>query len=88
MNSKRKKKMMAATMALASIVSAKSKINAALKADTQIEKKSNIATLNAKKSGKSLAPVFWSLGTIAAAALGGYLIYNFTNKNGKNPKLV
>lgn len=85
MNSKRKKKMMAATMALASIVSAKSKINAALKADTQIEKKSNIATLNAKKSGKSLAPVFWSLGTIAAAALGGYLIYNFTNKNGKNP---
>lgn len=77
--------MMAATMALASIVSAKSKINAALNGDTQIEKKSNIAALNVKKSGKSLAPVFWSLGIIASAALGGYLIYNFTNKNGKNP---
>ena len=85
MNSKRKKKMMAATMALASIVSAKSKINAALNGDIQIGKKSSIAALNVKKSGKSLAPVFWSLGTIAAAALGGYLIYNFTNKNGKNP---
>ncbi len=77
--------MMAATMALASIVSAKSKINAALNGDTQIEKKSNIAALNVKKSGKSLAPVFWSLGIIASAALGGYLIYNFKNKNGKNP---
>ena len=42
MNSKRKKKTMAATMALASIVSAKSKINAALNGDIQIGKKSRV----------------------------------------------
>lgn len=41
MNSKRKKKTMAATMALAS-VSAKSKINAALNGDIQIGKKSRV----------------------------------------------
>ena len=85
MNSKRKKKMMAATMALASIVSAKSKINAALKADAQIGKNFTTA-INTKKSGKSFAPIFWGVGgTIAAAALSGYLIHYFTNKNGKNP---
>lgn len=85
MNSKRKKKMIAATMALASIVSAKSKINAALKADAQIGKNFTTA-INTKKSGKSFAPIFWGVGgTIAAAALSGYLIHYFTNKNGKNP---
>ena len=76
---------MAATMALASIVSAKSKINAALKADAQIGKNFTTA-INTKKSGKSFAPIFWGVGgTIAAAALSGYLIHYFTNKNGKNP---
>ena len=85
MNSRKKKKMMAATMALASIVSAKSKINAALKADAQIGKNFTTA-INTKKSGKSFAPIFWGVGgTIAAAALSGYLIHYFTNKNGKNP---
>lgn len=85
MNSKRKKKMMAATMALASIVSAKSKINAALKADAQIGKNFTTA-INTRKSGKSFAPIFWGVGgTIAAAALSGYLIHYFTNKNGKSP---
>ena len=77
--------MIAATMALASIVSAKSKINAALKADAQIGKNFTTA-INTKKSGKSFAPIFWGVGgTIAAAALSGYLIHYFTNKNGKNP---
>ena len=84
MNSKRKK-ILATTMALTSIALGKTKINAALNSNAQIEKISNITPLNLKKSGKSFAPVFWSLSTIAAAALGGYLIYNFTNKNGKNP---
>ena len=74
MNSKRKK-ILAATMALTSIALGKTKINAALNSNAQIEKIFNITPLNLKKSGKSFAPVFGFLVGIFLLSLGGGLIY-------------
>ena len=83
MNSRRRK-IMAASLAFMSIISAKSKINA--NDNKQITKNYDITKLNVKNSGKkSLAPLFWSFGTIAAITVGGGLIYHFTkNKDDKN----